>query len=308
MEKKKLLIFDTNSIIHRAFHALPPLKDKDGRASGAVYGSLSTFFRIIDEVDPFFIAAAFDSPGKTFRHKEYKEYKANRPKCPDELVEQLIRTKEVFIKMGVKVLSKEGLEADDIVGAVSRITENDIETVIVTGDMDILQLVNEKTKAYTLKRGIKESILYDTEKVKERYEGISPEKIPDIKALQGDKSDNIPGVMGVGEKTAIKIIKEFGSLENLYRNLKEDNHKSISPALKEKLLKEQEMAFLSKKLATINTIDFNDFKTDDFVFSVQDEMTISVVEELGFYSLLKRFPKNKKNAKNEEGQNLNFDF
>lgn len=308
MEKKKLLIFDTNSIIHRAFHALPPLADKEGRPSGAIYGSLSTFFRIIDEIDPFFITVAFDSPGKTFRHKEYKEYKANRPKCPDELVDQLIRTKDVFSKMGVKVLSKEGLEADDIVGAVARLAGGDIETIIVTGDMDILQLVDKKTKAYTLKRGIKESILYDVEKVKDKYEGISPERIPDIKALQGDKSDNIPGVMGVGEKTAIKIIKEYESLENLYKNLKKNNTKNISPALKEKLLKEEEMAFLSKKLATINTNDFNDFKVEQFIFNEESEAVERVVIELGFFSILKRFSKNKKNANNEERRNLNFDF
>ncbi len=308
MENKILLLFDTNSIIHRAFHALPPLKDKKGVVSGAVYGSLSTFFRIIDEINPHFVAVAFDSPGKTFRHEDYKEYKANRPKCPDELVEQLIRTKEVFKKMGVRVLSREGLEADDIVGAVSRLVKDNIETIIVTGDMDILQLVNKTTKAYTLKRGIKESILYDIEKVREKYEGINPERIPDIKALQGDKSDNIPGVAGIGEKTAVKIIKEFESIENLYDEIKKGNCKSISVKIQEKILAEEKMAFLSKKLAIINTTDFNECTVDDFYFSIQNEKTENVVKELGFSSLLRWFSKNKKNVKKEESKNLNFDF
>ncbi len=311
MEKKILLLFDTNSIIHRAFHALPPLKDKDGRVSGAVYGSLSTFFRIVDEINPHFVAAAFDSPGKTFRHKEYKEYKANRPKCPDELVEQLIRTKDVFERMGVRVLSREGLEADDIVGAVSRLVGSDIETIIVTGDMDILQLVNKKTKAYTLKRGIKESVLYDEKKVKERYEGVGPERIPDIKALQGDKSDNIPGVMGVGEKTAVRLIKEFKSLENLYTELKKNNCDNISAKVKENLLAEEEKAFLSKRLAMINVTDFSDGKIEHFSFTRDSKEVESVVRELGFMSLIKWFSKNKKDAINEpvkEDKNLTLDF
>ncbi len=308
MERKILLIFDTNSIIHRAFHALPPLKDKKGRISGAVYGSLSTFFRIVSEINPSFVAVAFDSPGKTFRHKEYKEYKANRPKCPDELVEQLIRIKDIFQEMGIEVLSREGLEADDIVGAVSCLAKDDIETIIVTGDMDILQLVNKKTKAYTLKRGIKESVLYDIERVKEKYDGIDPERIPDIKALQGDKSDNIPGVTGVGEKTAIKIIKEFGSIENLYSKLKKSDFNELPPNLKEKLVKEEKMAFLSKRLATINTSEFSDFIVEKFHFSVENRKAEEAIKELGFVSLLKWLSREEKSVKKEEEKNLIFDF
>jgi DNA polymerase I len=295
MKKEKLLLFDTNSIIHRAFHALPPLKSKDGKPSGAVYGTLLAFFKIISEINPKYVAAAFDSPGKTFRHKKYKDYKANRVKAPEDLISQIIRTQDVFFNMGVVVLRKDGLEADDIVGAVSASAPKNIETVIVTGDMDILQLVNEKTKVYTLKRGVQESILYDIEKVKERYDGLFPSQIVDIKALQGDVSDNIPGVEGIGEKTAIKLIKEFKNIEELYKNLEETS--SLSVKLKEKLFKEKEKAFLSKYLATIDKKGFSDFDFDDFNYSIKSEKTKDVLDDLGFMTIKKRFFK-------EEEKNL----
>ncbi len=304
MEKEKLLVFDTNSIIHRAFHALPPLKDKKGEPSGAVYGSLLAFFRFIDEIKPDYIAVAFDSPEKTFRHKRYKEYKANRPKAPDELVSQIIRTKSVFSDMGIATLSKSGLEADDIVGAVAERAPENIETIIVTGDMDILQLVNERTKVYTLKRGVKESVLYDREEVMQRYDGIPPEKIPDIKALQGDASDNIPGVEGIGEKTAIKLIKEHGSLEELYEDLEEEKS-SLSTKIKEKLLSEKRKAFLSKELSMINKKDFSEFQLSDLCFKTEDGKMTEALEGLGFDSLAKRFKK-KDASRQKENLKLNF--
>jgi DNA polymerase I len=295
MKREKLLLFDTNSIIHRAFHALPPLKSKDGKPSGAVYGSLLAFFKIVSDIKPNYIAAAFDSPGKTFRHKKYKEYKANRAKAPEELVFQIKRTQEVFKNMGIVVLKKEGLEADDIVGSISFLAPKNVETVIATGDMDILQLVNEKTKVYTLKRGIQESILYDKDKVKEKYGGLLPEQIIDIKALQGDASDNIPGVEGIGEKTAIKIIKEFGNIENLYKNIEKE--KSLSIKIKEKLIKGKEKAFLSKELATIDKENFSDFNFSDFFYDIKSEKTKNTLDDLGFITLKKRFFK-------EEEKNL----
>ena len=304
MKKEKLLLFDTNSIIHRAFHALPPLKSKDGEPGGAVYGSLLAFFKIMDEIKPDYVAAVFYSPGKTFRHKKYKEYKANRPKAADELVSQIIKTKKVFESMGVSVLIKSGLEADDIIGAVSCHNFSDIETVIVTGDQDLLQLVNEKTNVYTLKRGVKEGALYDTSKVKEKYGGISPEKIVDIKALQGDASDNIPGVSGIGEKTAVKIIQEYENIENLYDNLEKDS--SLSPKMKETLEKEKEMAFLSKELATINKKDFSEFKIKEFSFDRGSKDIIDTLEDLGFANLVKRFLKEEEEREEKRNLKLNL--
>lgn len=295
MKKGKLLLFDTNSIIHRAFHALPPLKSKSGEPGGAIYGSLIAFFKIISDVNPSYVAVAFDSPGKTFRHKKYKDYKANRVKAPEELIFQIKKSQEVFSRMGVAVLKKEGLEADDIVGTISFYAPKNIETVIATGDMDILQLVNEKTKVYTLKRGIQESVLYNEKKVKEKYGGISPNQIVDIKALWGDASDNIPGVSGIGEKTAIKIIKEFGNIENLYKNLRSTS--SLSVKIKEKLLKGEKMAFLSKELATINKKGVFKYNFSDFAYNIKSEKTKEELENLGFASLKKRFFK-------EEEKNL----
>ncbi len=295
MKREKLLLFDTNSIIHRAFHALPPLKSKNGEPGGAIYGSLLAFFKIISDVNPHYVVVAFDSPGKTFRHKKYKEYKANRVKAPEELIFQIKKTQEVFNNMGVTVLKKEGLEADDIVGTVSFHAPANIETIIATGDMDMLQLVNEKTKVYTLKRGVQESILYNKEKVREKYDGLSPEQIVDIKALWGDASDNIPGVAGIGEKTAIKIIKEFGNVENLYKNLRSTS--SLSTKIKEKLLRGEKTAFLSKELATINKEGIFEYNFADFVYNIKGEKTKETLDDLGFLTLKKRFFK-------EEEKNL----
>ncbi len=307
MSNSKLLIFDTNSVIHRAFHALPPLKSKDGKPSGAVYGTLTTFFRLVEEFQPQLVALAFDSPGKTFRHKQYTAYKQHRPKAADELVEQIIRINDIFERMGVAVLSQEGLEADDIVGAVAEKAKKENSVIIVTGDMDILQLVDDNVFSYTLKRGIKESVLYDTQEVQKKLDGLLPCQVVDVKALQGDKTDNIPGVEGVGEKTAITLIKSYQTLENLYSKLDQGEAEGISIKLKEKLLKDKEIAFLSKELATIDRSTFVDFKTDNFKGFLNEEKLLTQIEELGFDSLYKRLAKSKKNAKKEE-DNLSFDF
>lgn len=297
--EKKLLLLDTNSIIHRAFHALPPLKDKKGKPSGAVYGSLLAFFSMITEFKPHYVVAVFDSPGKTFRHKEYKEYKAHRPKTADELISQIKRMPTVFCKMGVGFLAKEGLEADDIIGIISANVPDKIKTVIASGDGDVLQLVNEKTKVYTLKRGVKEGVLYDVEGVKKRYEGLLPEKLIDVKALQGDISDNIPGVKGIGEKTAVKIIKKYESIENLYHSLEENSEDVLSTKQQEILKKEKKEAFLSKKLATIKTENSLNFKISEFEFNHDQEKIKKIMEDMGFFTLAKRFDtkKEKKNLK-----------
>ncbi len=311
MKREKLLLFDTNSIIHRAFHALPPLKDSEGNPAGALYGSLLAFFKILQEINPCYVAVAFDSPGKTFRHKKYKEYKANRPKAPEELISQIKKTKEVFAKIGVKVFSKEGLEADDIVGAISYQAPQEIETVIVTGDADILQLVNEKTKVYTLKRGVKETVLYDKERVKEKYEGVGPEKIIEIKSLQGDPSDNIPGVKGVGKKTAVKLIREFKNLENLYISLEDGKCDSFSEGLKKKLLMGKKSAFLSRELAEIKKTDFLKVDFSELFFEKDNVKIKNILEELGFSSVAKRFSAEnflEKKTSHEKEKNLKFNF
>ncbi len=292
--KKKLLLLDANSIVHRAFHALPPLVDKEGSQSGAVYGSLLAFFSIISEIKPHYVVAVFDSPGKTFRHKEYKEYKAHRPKAPEELVSQIKRMPDVFRGMGVSVLAKEGLEADDIIGILSTNASSRIETVIASGDRDVLQLVNEKTKVYNLKRGVKDGVLYGKEEVEKRYEGLPPEKITDIKALEGDSSDNIPGVSGIGEKTAIKIIKEYGSIEDLYNALEKGEGSALSDRQREILEEEKEKAFLSKSLATIKKKDSLKIKFSDFIFEHDQRKIGKLLKDIGFSALAERFTGEKK--------------
>jgi len=290
MEKKRLIIIDSNSIIHRAYHALPPLSTKKGELVNAVYGFLLVFFKVLREFQPDFVVATFDFPAPTFRHKEFKEYKATRPKAPDELYNQIPKVKKILESFNVPIFEKEGFEADDLIGTISRLAPQkqilpEIETIILSGDLDTLQLINPQTKVYILKKGVKETIFYDEKAVQERY-GLSPEQLVDFRALKGDPSDNIPGVPSIGEKTAIKLIKEFGSLENLYSNL--DN---LKQPLRTKLEEYKEQAFFSRSLAKINQnveIDF-DLKEGEWK-NYNRERVIKILQELEFFSLITRLP------------------
>ena len=290
MGKKRLIIIDSNSIIHRAFHALPPLTTKKGELVNAVYGFLLVFLKVLRELKPDFVFATFDFPGPTFRHKEFKEYKATRPKAPAELYNQIPKIKEILKFFNVPIFEKEGFEADDLIGTISRLAPKkqilpEIETIILSGDLDTLQLINPQTKVYLLKRGVKDTILYDEKAVQERY-GLSPEQLVDFRALKGDPSDNIPGVPSIGEKTAQKLIKEFGSLENLYSNLDK-----LKPALGAKLKEYKDQAFFSKNLAKINQnveIDI-DFKKGEWR-NYDREKISQIFKELEFFSLIKRLP------------------
>jgi len=300
-EKKKLIIIDSNSVVHRAYHALPALVTKKGELVNAVYGFLLVFFKAVKDFQPDFIAACFDFPGPTFRHKKFKEYKAKRPPTPKELYQQIPKIKEVLESFNVPIFEKEGFEADDIIGTITRLAPQkqlipQIETLILSGDLDILQLVNSQTKAYTLRKGVKDVILYDEKQVQEKFQGLIPKQLLDFKALRGDPSDNIPGVTGIGEKTAIKLIKEFGSLENLYlelsqRPLPKAAAISVNQRLRAKLEEYKEQAFLSKDLARIKRdvpIDFN-LKECQWK-EYNKEKTIQILKNLEFYSLIKRLP------------------
>jgi len=294
-EKKKLIIIDSNSIIHRAYHALPPLTTKKEELVNAVYGFLLVFFKAIREFQPDFIAATFDFPAPTFRHKKYKEYKAKRPPAPEELYQQIPKVKEVLKAFNVPIFEKEGFEADDIIGTIAHLAPKrqiipEVETIILSGDLDVLQLINPKTKIYSLRKGVKDIILYDEDLVKEKYGGLMPEQLLDFKALKGDPSDNIPGVPGIGEKTAVELIKEFGSLENLYQNLEK-----LKPKLKESLLLQKEQAFFSKELAEIKTnvpIDFNLKKCQWGKYN--QKKIIGILKNYEFQTLIKRLPELKR--------------
>ncbi|MDP2864215.1 MAG: 5'-3' exonuclease H3TH domain-containing protein [bacterium] len=298
-EKKRLIIIDSNSLIHRAYHALPPLTTKKGELINAVYGFLLVFLKAIKEFQPDYIAACFDLPGPTFRHKKFKEYKAKRPPTPEELCQQIPKVKEILKSFDVPIFEKEGFEADDIIGTISELAPRkqvipEIETVILSGDLDTLQLVNPCTKVYALRKGVKDTVLYDIEKVKEKFQGLTPEQILDFKSLRGDASDNIPGVTGVGEKTAIELLLKFGSLENIYKEIGEDSEqaKNLKPKLKETLLKYKEQAFLSKTLAQIDKNTPIDFNLEKCRWKEYDkEKVIQILKNLEFYSLLGRLPK-----------------
>src|SRR3990167_8886145 len=217
---KKLILLDTHAIIHRAYHALPPLTSPAGEPVGAVYGFTSILLRILRELKPDFIAAAFDLPGPTFRHVAYERYKAQRPETPSDLSSQFSKVKEVLAAFSIPVLEKEGYEADDIIGTMAKKLEKkkDLEIIVVTGDMDTLQLIRPGLKVYAMKKGITDTVIYDAKAVKERY-GFEPKLLIDFKGLKGDASDNIPGVKGIGEKTAAELIKNFGSIEKIYKKL-----------------------------------------------------------------------------------------
>lgn len=318
---KRLILIDAHAIIHRAYHALPPFTTPAGEPSGAVYGFSTILLRILRELKPDYIAAAFDLPGPTFRHTAYERYKSNRPETPSDLAGQFIKTEELLEAFGIIVFKKPGFEADDIIGTIvekvsksrrdigiptslsknknSASGQKDLETIIVTGDTDALQLVGPQVKVYAMKKGITETIIYDEDAVYERY-GFKPSQLVDYKGLKGDPSDNIPGVKGIGEKTATDLIKFFGTIENLYKALKKGlpaqtggaqaGDKKISETVAAKLRQGEEEARFSKELATINTevpIEFDLEKTSWKDGSRNNEIR-ELFQKFGFYSLIKR--------------------
>ncbi len=328
--KKRLMVIDSNSVIYRAFHALPPLTTKKGELINAVYGFLLVFFKAIKEFQPDFIAACFDLPAPTFRHKKFKEYKAKRPPCPKELYQQIPKIKEILKIFNIPIFEKQEFEADDIIGTIAQLASKEqlkpgseedkysspsigargVETIILSGDSDVLQLINSQTKVYALRKGVKDTVLYDKKLVKEKYQGLSPLQLVDFKSLKGDPSDNIPGVPGVGEKTAVNLIKHFGSLENLYEGLQIQNHKPrpnsklrvpsrekteksevlrFSDKLKMKLLEGKTKAFLSKDLVRIRKDAPIDFNLENCYWRKYDkEKVVQALESLDFYRLIPR--------------------
>lgn len=294
-EKKRLVIIDSNSVIHRAYHALPPLSTKKGEVVNAVYGFLLVFLKVIREFQPDHIIAAFDLPAPTFRHKKFEKYKAKRLPAPKELYEQIPRVKEILKAFNVSIFEKEGFEADDVIGTISRQFSRkqiipEAEVIILSGDLDVLQLVNKKTKAYILRKGVKDTVLYDENLVREKYQGLRPNQLDDFKALRGDPSDNIPGVRGIGEKTAIQLIKQFNTLEDLYSAL-EKKEIEINQNLRLKLEQQKEQAFFSKELVHIRRDVPIDINLEKCLWGEYDkEKVVEIFKNLEFYSLIPRLP------------------
>ena len=262
---KKLLILDSNSILNRAFYGVRYLSAKDGTPTNAIYGFLNILLKLIKEQEPDYICAAFDVKAPTFRHKQYEGYKAQRKPMPEGLAAQMPLAKDVLRAMGVTILEKEGYEADDIIGTVARLCEeSEISCFIATGDKDDLQLASDKTKVIltVTKSGYNETIIYDDKAVKEKYH-VTPTEFIDVKALMGDPSDNIPGVKGVGEKTAMSLIEKHHSIEYIYENIDDIGLKG---AMLQKMKDGREMAFMSKELATINRNTPIEFNAEECVF------------------------------------------
>lgn len=307
-KKKRLLLIDANSLIHRAFHALPPLTSSTGEMVNAVYGFCLAFFKAVKEFQPDYIAAAFDVAAPTFRDKKFKEYKAKRKKAPDELYRQMPLVKKVLAAFHVPVYEKEGFEADDIIGTISlqaprKQVKPPLQTIILSGDADVFQLVDEHTKAYTLRKGIQDSVLYDEKAVEKRFGGLHPSQLVDYKALRGDPSDHIPGVTGIGEKTAIALLSQFGSLDTMYKEIEENTKKaqSVKPRVRTMLVQYKEQAVISKELALIERHAPIAFKLSDLAWKDFDEKAVrELFQSFGFRSLMLRLPELHGNAKKQE--------
>jgi len=298
---KLLIIIDANSVIHRAFHALPPLINKKGEPTGAVYGFLLALFKIIKDFHPDFIATCFDVHAPTFRHKQFKEYKAKRPPAPQELYSQIPKIKNVLTAFKIPAFEKEGFEADDLIGTIAKLASekksaSELKIVVLSGDRDSLQLINDQIKVLVLNKGIKNSICYDESEVKKQY-GISPSQMIDFKALRGDPSDNIPGVTGIGEKTAVKLLNQFNDLGNLYKKLKDSD---ITSKLQELLLRQKEQAYLSRVLGSIRQDVPIDFDLNQCQWQGHDPETVKILQEFGFKTLIKRLPELDKNYQKEK--------
>ncbi|HZJ41568.1 MAG TPA: DNA polymerase I [Patescibacteria group bacterium] len=252
-QRNKLIIIDGNALIHRSFHALPTtLRTKDGLLVNAVYGFTAFLLKALAEFKPEYIILTLDKAGPTFRHLAYAEYKATRVKGVDELYAQIPLVKEVATAFDIPIFEKSGYEADDIIGSLTKQAkrEKNLETIIVTGDMDTLQLISDQAKVYTMSRGLSDSVLYDSDKVKERYK-LSPKQIVDYKALAGDASDNIPGAKGIGAKTATDLLLSYKSIEGIYEAV-EKKSEEIKPRTLQLLIESRDNVFLSKELATID--------------------------------------------------------
>ena len=285
-DKKKIIVIDGNSLINRAYYAIQrPMITKDGTYTQGIYGFLTMLNKILTDNKTDYIAVAWDRKTPTFRHEEYKEYKAGRKKMPMELAMQLPLIKDVLAAMNIKMLEIDGFEADDIIGTIAKEAESEgMETLIITGDKDELQLATKVTKVLITRKGISEFDLYDEDKMIEKY-GFTPDQFIDYKGLMGDKSDNIPGLPGVGEKTADKLIKQFGTVENMLEHTEEIENKK----LREKVEDNAQLAVMSKRLATIHTevpieINFEEFKYEKADY----KKLVDLYVKLEFNSLLKK--------------------
>jgi len=278
----KLVLIDGNAIMHRAYHALPPLTARDNTPINAVYGFATMLLKIVEDLAPSHIAVSFDRPEPTFRKKLYKDYQAHRPEMDDELGVQFEKVKLLLSSMNIPIYEKAGFEADDVIGTIAKKASVD-EVVVVTGDKDILQLIDDKTSLYMPVKGLANAKLFGSAETMEKL-GVKPAQIVDFKALVGDPSDNYKGVNGIGPKTAETLLGKYGTLDNVYKHLGE-----IDGKVHEKLTLGKESAYESQKLARIVTnmeIDFDLEKASSW--SLDHPQVFDVCQDFGFKTLPKR--------------------
>ena len=272
-----LLLIDGNAIMHRAYHALPPFKSADGTQTNVVYGYLSMLYKVVGDFKPEYLISCFDTPKPTFRNKLFKDYQIQRPKIDDDFIVQIPLVKQALDAAGINRIEKDGYEADDLIGTITRIFETSkFRVVILTGDKDIFQLITDNVFVAAPQLGLANIKIFDKSEVEKKLD-VSPNQIIEYKALAGDPSDNYPGASGIGPKTASKLIHQFGTVDNIYKNLE----KIGSEKVKEILEKEKDNVYVSKKLATILTdvdinldiekLKFKNFKKDliDFLTKYQ---------------------------------------
>ncbi len=300
-DQKRLVLLDSHAIIHRAYHALPEFSNSKGEPTGALYGIAAMLMKIVTDLKPDYIVAAYDLPKPTFRHEAYAGYKGARVKIEDNLITQLQSSRKLFEAFNIPIYDAPGFEADDVIGTIvqhmSVEDKKHIDTIIASGDMDTLQLVDDdRVRVFTLKKGINDTILYNEKAVRERF-GFAPKLLPDYKGLRGDPSDNIIGIKGIGEKTATDLIANFGTIENLYKKLKKDEDAFLKVGIKARiieLLKEgEEEALFSKTLATIRRdapVEFH-LPEKTFMEGVEPDRVERLFRELEFRSLVPRVQK-----------------
>lgn len=289
---EKFIIIDGNAILHRAWHALPPLTTPAGEPVNAAYGFTLILMKALKDIQPKYAAVTFDRKEKTFRHEMYAEYKATRVKQPDELYAQISIIKKIVTAFGLPIYEKERFEADDVIATICKnkeVNKPELESIVVTGDMDTLQLVDDNTKVYALRKGITDTVIYDETAVLEKY-GLRTDQLNDFKAMRGDPSDNIPGAKGIGEVGAAALIREFDTIEKMYEAIEKNDERlgKFKPRTIEILKKEKEKVFLGKKLVTLVSDAPVDFHLKDCAIRIDPRAVSEIFKELGFNSLLKK--------------------
>src|SRR5512134_1419766 len=284
---ERLMLLDGYGLVYRGYYALPPLTTSRGELVNGVFGFASIVLRGLQDLQPDYLAVSFDLPGPTFRHEQYAEYKATRTRMPDDLADQFPKVREVVKALRIPVYEQQGFEADDVIGALTLQAEaKDVQTTIVSVDLDMLQLVSDRTRLMTTRSGVENTIIYDPARIWERF-GLRPDQMVDYKALKGDPTDNIPGVPGVGEKTAAKLIAEFGDLDSLYARIED-----VKPdKLREKLREHRDQVYEGQSLSRIVRdlpveLDLEAARLGDY----DRDTVIRLFREYEFRTLIERLP------------------